>query len=167
MASNSAAAVKDESKTPKGDPEAEKLAALISGLEDVSEPDIAGWFKPVEGAEFAGNAVKVIQIDDDDDQPRDVLLVKLRAPCSAAVMEESPITVAAGEILAVGMRFGLQELLSYVEKQALVYAKATGKQKLKGGRSKWNWVIRADKKKRTAPVAPVARVSGGDSDGGF
>ena len=168
MASSSAAAVaEDESKASKSAPTSPDIESLISGLEDVSEPDIAGWFKPVEDAEFAGNAVKVIQIDDDDENPRDVLLVKLRVPCSAAVMEESPITVPAGEILAVGMRFGLQELLSYVEKQGLVYAKATGKQKLKGGRSKWNWVIRADKKKRTAPVAPVARVAGGDSDGGF
>jgi hypothetical protein len=165
MASNSAAAAKADAKGAA--PTNPDIEALISGLDDVSEPDIAGWFKPVEGAEFAGNAVKVIQIDDDDDQPRDVLLVKLKAPCKFAVMEESTVTVEAGEILAVGMRFGLQELLSYVEKKGLVYAKATGKQKLKGGRSKWNWVIRADTKKRTAPVAPTARVAGADADGGF
>lgn len=164
MASSNAARATDDKNAPKGNPEIE---ALISGLDDVSEPDIAGWFKPVEGAEFCGQAIKVIQIDDDDNQPRDVLLVKLKAPCSAAVMEEVATTVKVGDILAVGMRFGLQELLCYVEKQALVYAQATGKQKLKGGRSKWNWIIRANKKNRTAPVAPTARVAGGDSDGGF
>jgi hypothetical protein len=164
MAKDTTSTKSSSNGAPTTNPEIE---ALISGLDDVSEPDIAGWFKPVEGAEFAGNAVKVIQIDDDDDTPRDVLLVKLKAPCSFAVMEESPITVPVGEILAVGMRFGLQELLSYVEKKALVYAKATGKQKLKQGRTKWNWVIRADTKKRTAPVAPVARVAGADADGGF
>lgn len=151
--------------TASANPEVE---ALISGLDDVSEPDIAGWFQPSEGAEFTGNAIKVIQIDDDDGNPRDVLLVKLKAPCATATLNAEPVTVTAGQVLGVGMRFGLQELLCYVEKQGLVYAKALGKQKLKGGRSKWNWKILADKKKRTAPVAATARVAGAESDtGGF
>lgn len=147
-----------------------EIEALISGLSDVSEPEIAGWFQPADGAEFAGNAMKVIQIEDDEGQPRDVLLVKLKAACSTATMNGEVLTVEAGQILGVGLRYGLQELLCYVEKQGLVYAKATGKTKLKGGRSKWNWIIRADKSKRTAPIVPTARVSGneGASDtGGF
>jgi len=146
-----------------------EIEALISGLDDVSEPDIAGWFQPAEGAEFCGNAIKVIQIDDDDGNPRDVLLVKLKAPCAAATLNGEPVTVDVGAVLGVGMRFGLQELLCYVEKQGLVYAQAINKMKLKGGRSKWNWKINADKKKRTAPVAATARVSGAESGetGGF
>jgi hypothetical protein len=147
------------------------VEALISGLKDVSEPEIAGWFQPKEGAEFVGNALKVIQIDTDDGQ-RDVLLVKLKMPCASATRagSEEVITLEAGQVLGVGMRWGLQELLCYVEKKGLVYAKATGKMKLKGGKSKWNWVIRADEKSKSAPVVPTARVSGADSHadtGGF
>jgi hypothetical protein len=146
-----------------------EIEALISGLDDVSEPDIAGWFQPIDGAEFCGNALKVIQIDDDDGNPRDVLLVKLKAACATATLNGEPVQVPAGSVLGVGMRFGLQELLCYVEKQGLVYAKALNKMKLKGGRSKWNWKINADKKKRSAPVAATARVAGGESSdtGGF
>lgn len=145
-----------------------EMEALLSGLADVSEPDIAGWFQPNEGAEFCGNAIKTIQIDDDDGNPRDVLLVKLKVACSTATMNGEVVTVEPGQVLGVGMRFGLQELLSYVEKQGLVYARALEKQKLKGGRTKWNWKISADVKKRTAPVAPTARVGGAEGDaGGF
>ena len=96
--------------------------------------------------------------------------MKLKAACATATLNGEPVQVPAGSVLGVGMRFGLQELLCYVEKQGLVYAKALNKMKLKGGRSKWNWKINADKKKRTAPIVPTARVSGSDSSdtgGGF
>ena len=147
-----------------------EIEALISGLDDVSEPDVAGWFQPATDAEFCGNPIKVIQIDDDEGNPRDVMFLKLKAPCATATLNNEIVTVPVGGVLAVGMRVGLQELLCYVEKQGLVYAKALNKMKLKGGRSKWNWKINADKKKRTAPIVPTARVSGSDSSdtgGGF
>lgn len=147
-----------------------EVEALISGLQDVSEPEIAGWFQPAEGAEFVGNVIKVISIETDDGA-RDAVLVKLKAPCTSASVTGSDevVTIDAGQVLAVGMRYSLQEILCYVEKRGLVYVKALNKTKLKGGRSKWNFVIRADTKAKTAPVAPTPRVAteGASDTGGF
>jgi hypothetical protein len=141
-----------------------------SNFEDVGTPDIDGWFKPEEGSKFLGQVVGRIQIENDDGKMRDVVLVKLEKPCASAVVEGEDATLDAGQVLGVGVRAKLTELLYYVEKKGRVYAKAVSKQKLKGGRTMWVFEVKGEKGKRANPPAPITRnsaASDGDSDVGF
>jgi len=139
-------------------------------FEDVGTPDVDGWFKPAEGAKFLGQVVGRIQIENDDGKMRDVVLVKLEKPCANAVVEGQDAELEAGQVLGVGVRSKLTDLLYYVEKKGRVFARVEGKQKLKGGRTMWLFTLKCEKGKRAAPPAPITRnsaASDGDNDVGF
>jgi hypothetical protein len=131
--------------------------------EDVGAPDVNGWFQVAEGASFTGKCVGRIQMENDDGMMRDVVLVKLDKPCTSAVFDGEAITVAAGEILGVGIRAKLSGLLEYVEKQGRVYVKALTKQKLKGGRTMWTFEAKGEPGKKAPPPAPSNRAAATDT----
>lgn len=127
--------------------------------EDVGAPDVNGWFQVAEGASFTGKCVGRIQMENDDGNMRDVVLVRLDKDCTSAVFDGEPVTVAAGEILGVGIRAKLTGLLEYVEKQGRVYVKAIAKVKLKGSRTMWTFEAKGEPGKKAPPPAPSNRAA--------
>lgn len=145
----------------------------FEGFEDQTTPEIDGWYKP----ELAYNASKKmgqivharvvgrITIENDDGE-RDVVLVKVFSPVKAQSTEEDrkEIELKKGDVLAVGIRYNLKELLSYVEHRGEVKFAATEKVKLKGGRTMWKFKF-GGKGKKSAPPAPRA-LTGRDGESG-
>jgi hypothetical protein len=146
------------SKNKQQDSNVKLDEAPPSGYEESSIPDIDAWFRPFDGAIVHGRIRGRIVITDDRDQPRDVVLIQLDRPVKA-VLDEEEVTAEAGQVLAVGVRAKLTEMLYYVEHKGMVWFKVLGKQKLRGGREMWTFDLRFKGKKSTQPIAATPRVA--------
>jgi hypothetical protein len=147
-----------KSKNGTGAPEV-SYEDFEKGLEDVGNPDVDGWYKPEKGSRFAGRVEGRFTIVDPSDEgsTRDVVLVRLAVP-TKAVLNDQEIQLGAGQVLAVGIRAKLGELLHFVDKRGKVMVECLGQQKIKGGRTMWQFKVKGEAAKRSAQV-PIARGS--------
>lgn len=137
----------------------------LEGFEDASTPSVDGWWNNEVGLSFYGQLVGTFRIPGDEEmKDRDVVLVRLRAPCKAQKEKDGgPIRLEPGQVLGVSLSYGLRSLLEYVEHKGIVFAKATGQKKV-GRRPKPMWVYELKVKgRKTAPVAPAVRGSEEDN----
>ena len=147
---------KNAGKTPAGKPAAADPATAWAlgdeapeGFTQVDLPDLDGWFTPEKfpNGIVAGKIEGAFPIKVHDDDmgvtiTRDNILVRLMRPCGA-IMNEQPIELQPGQVIAVGIRRALVELLDYVEHKGLVWIKPLKKTKLSKGRTLWKFEVRA------------------------
>ena len=128
-----------------------------AGFEDITLPELEGWYKPEKGKGFDGKIVGRIAIPDARrGGDRDVVLVRLERPCSSCSHpddSEQIVTLQPGQVLAVGIRYKLTELLEFVEHKGSCIVVASGKKSIGNGQTMWQFKI-ACKGKRAAPPAP-------------
>jgi len=114
--------------------------------------EIDGWYEPQEGVIAAGLLVGTLIIhDDEEDEDRRVALIELKRPIRAK-LDDRPIELEPGKVLAIGERAKLAPLFTY-QNGARVWLKPTGKKKLSGKRSPmWQFDLVVDGKEK--PAAP-------------
>ena len=118
-----------------------------TGYQNEAPPSIDGWYSPAvaydEGRKIGqtvkGQCVGLITLPGDDDRnmgPRDVVLVKLAEPCKADAGDgkQTVIDMKPGEVLGVGIRHNLKEMLNYVAHKGHVKFRATERENIGGGR---------------------------------
>ena len=135
----------------------EELEAQLDARKDIvslDTPDLKGWYDPEKGDPVYGQIVGAFSIKDENGNLRDVLIVILLRDCRA-VDNQSEVVVKAGDALGLGVRADLSNLMYYVESQAVIFVKPTGKKKLRGKRSMWQFKTRvvsgAKSEKRFSP----------------
>lgn len=152
-----AAAAKTEEKPVTTAP----AAAPPKGFEEITIPEIDAWYNPREGVVFTGQIVHYIEISDPKpDRPkRPVVLVKLSEPtdCGVKAGDKSgkPVQLAAGQCLAVSIRYRLNDLLNYVEHKGECWVQAIDKKDIGRGQTMWNFRV-ATRGKKAPPPAPAA-----------
>ncbi len=119
--------------------------------------EIDGWYEAAVGLIVAGIIVGTLIIDDEDDngnpQRRKVSLIELKRPCRAK-LDDKPVDLTVGQVIAVGTRAKLEPLFDY-EDGAKVWLCATGQKKLKGKRSAmWMFELVIDGKLKPVQAAP-------------
>ncbi len=72
--------------------------------------------------------------------------MRLERPCDAIVGERT--TLGLGQVLGVGVRGKLVELLAYVEERGRVFVKTEGQHRLKDGRKMWLFTVKGEPGKR-------------------
>jgi len=115
--------------------------------EEVSVPDIDGWYSPEAGeVGWVGRIVGMFNMKDafNEGKTRTVVVVRLLSNCSSAVDgdEGEPVELQAGQAMAVSIKAKLVALLDYVEKRATVGVRAVEKKNLARGRSMWVFAIK-------------------------
>lgn len=119
--------------------------------------EIDGWYEPAIGLIVAGVLCGAIKIEGEDDrgnsESRMVALIELRRPVKAK-LDDKPVELTVGQVIAVGERAKLQPLFQY-EDGAKVWLAATGQKKLKGKRSAmWMFELVIDGKPKPVTAAP-------------
>jgi len=131
--------------------------------EEVSIPDIDGWYSPEEGeAGWVGRIIGAFRMKDafNEGRMRDVVVVRLLSTCSSAVdADGEPTVLEAGNSMAVSIKAKLASLLEYVERHGTVGVKAIDKKKLDKGRSMWVFAVKGQ------PGARVQRESSQSASG--
>ena len=124
------------------------------GWQESGRPDLEGWWVPQEGRTFQGKIISSFKFED-----RSVLLIRLTKPCMAGDPSEKDadglskmIRLEPGQVLAVGISYKLQDLLSYVENQGECWVKCGAKKKIKGGHTMWSYEVKVKGKRSTPPV---------------
>ncbi len=144
----------------------EDVVKGLGGLEDITVPEIEGWFKPDTGAVLAGQIVHYIEIEQKDGA-RKVLLVKLLAPCKNVIKDgdktQTAVTFEKGQVVGVGVRHKISSLLDYVANKGIIAIQATEKQNIPGGKTMWKFNVRAKGVKAPLPV-PARTSAGTDQD---
>jgi hypothetical protein len=132
--------------------------------ERIDRPDVDGWYKPEVGLVFVGKLVGSFPVlDKKTNQVRQVALVKLYKPCKAYhVGNETPFNLKADQVLAVGVRFKLQDLLPYVEGKAEVWVRADKQVSIRGGQTMWNFTVVVEKGARKSAVVNTQQPESGD-----
>lgn len=115
--------------------------------EQISRPDIDGWYDPKFSMEkkqpLVGQVSGHMVIDDDaNDGKRDIIIVTLAVPITAKEGGK-PVELKAGQSIAVGVRHGLAGLFECIENKCKVMVKAEGQENLKGGKSVWKFDMRS------------------------
>lgn len=128
------------------------------GYDTIGRPDIDGWFDAKPGFGFVGKIEAAFNYKTDRGNLRDVVLVRIEKPARAVLKDQGgdPFLLEPGKILAVGVSYGIEQMLEYVENNGLVWAKVLERKKIDGGKSVIKWDCRV-KGKRTAPppTAPI------------
>lgn len=124
------------------------------GWQETGRPDLNGWWVPQEGRVFQGKIISSFKYED-----RPILLVRLTKPCMAGDPVEKDadglskmIRLDAGQVLAVGVSYKLQDLMSYIEYQGECWVKCGSKKKIKGGHTMWSYEVKVKGKRSTPPV---------------
>jgi hypothetical protein len=129
---------------------------------DAGTVNVDGWWKPSVGSIVAGQLIKRLTIaDQNNGMSRDVVLIRLSHDTTDAMINQNEVMLRKGQIIGVGVRYDLQEMLEYVEHQGYAWVKATEKISIGGGKSKWNFEAKY-RGKRSAP--PQAMAQSGDTD---
>lgn len=148
---------------------ADDVDAMFEGGTRIGAPDINGWFDAKEvGAECVGKIVYAMEFKGvrEDDRPRKAVLIELLRDCKFAVMDQQPITLKKGQVLAVGVSAALKDLLYYVEHHGVVKVTYTGEKKLERGRKVKKFeVIGAKGAKRSMKPFFVSRIEEASTDG--
>jgi hypothetical protein len=114
--------------------------------EEVSVPDIDGWYSPEAGeAGWVGRIVASFRMKDsfNEGKTRDVVVVRLFSNCSSAVDSDGePVILEPGNTMAVSIKAKLLDILDYVEKRGTIAVKAIEKRPLAKGRSMWTFSIK-------------------------
>ncbi len=116
--------------------------------DDIGEADIDGWYDPNKGVEaqtVVGKILSYLPLPDTEhggDRPN--VLITLERPC-LAVKNQEAITLQPGQVIAVGIRVKLIDLLYYVEGRYRVFVQVTEKVKLTKGKSMWKFRMKAEK----------------------
>ncbi len=114
--------------------------------EEVSVPDIDGWYSPEQGEKgWVGRIINQFRMKDafNDGKMRTVVVVRLLSDCASAVdADGEPATLEAGQTMAVSIKAKLADLLDYVEKHGTVGVRAVEKKALTKGRSMWVFSIK-------------------------
>lgn len=126
----------------------------------VGTPDIHGWWRPKEGSVVMGRLVGRLTIDDESGG-RDVILMQLMYDCSDATLNQQPTSLKKGEVLGIGVREKIRDVLSYVEHQGVAWIKAVEKVNIGNGRTMWKFETRC-KGMRAVPPAPAPAKSVSD-----
>lgn len=117
--------------------------------------EIDGWYEPVEGVIVAGIILEYLTINDEDDGPRECCIIELKRPVTAK-MNEKPIELEPGHVLAVGFRAKLAPLFKY-DAGAKAWFVPTGRKKLSGKRQPmWQFKTVCDGPFRPLGTTPVA-----------
>jgi hypothetical protein len=119
-------------------------------LEDVSRPEIDGWWEAKEKRSFYGTMAGSFNYVSRRGQTIHVGLVRLLKPCLANV-EDGQVTLEPGQVLGVTLTYQLRDLLSYVETKGKVFATCTGKKDLGGDSSMNTYEVKGEKGKRRTP----------------
>lgn len=160
-AGSGAAAVATSTENPAPAPEL-SFDDLAKGFEDITVPEIEGWFKPEVGALLAGQIVHFIEIEQkatDGGEPgmRKVLLVRLSHPCKNIIADGdksgNPVTFEKGRVVGLGVRHKITQCLDYVAKKGTIVVQATEKENIGGGRTMWHFKVAAKGEKAPLPVA--------------
>jgi hypothetical protein len=125
------------------------------GFTDETKVNIDGWYSPVKGKAFMGQLVGRVQFEDEDGANRDNVLVRLSKPFDAVQKGGETVKLEVGQVLAVGIRANLKELLSYVEHRGTCFVGAMGQKKIKAGRTIWEFKVLC-KGKKSNPPTPVS-----------
>lgn len=126
----------------------------MRGFEDVTTPDIDGWYDPntYKGA-VIGTMVGAFAIRGDNGT-RTVAVLKLQKSAGAMVDGEEG-ELEKGQHIGVGIRSKLGEIMYRVNN--IIYLKPTEKVKLKGGKTMWKFDLRAKGRRSDKPFAVAAR----------
>jgi hypothetical protein len=127
---------------------------------DTLSYDIAGYWRPIQGAVIMGT-IRGTQVRAAiGGGTRLLYLVELAQPCQAwAAGDEEASEFAAGDIIAVQETAAMRGLRDYVVHEGRVAIKVLAKVKLSGGRTMWKLDVKASGKKATLP----AQVTMGDT----
>ena len=121
------------------------------GYRDVSRPSIAGWYTAAEKNSIEGTIVGFGEFEGKFG-PRRICAVLLSGPCNA-VMKKSPVTLVAGEIVAVGHRYGIGQLWQYdVGTEVLI--EPLGLKALDDGRKVWEFFVAVQNDAKLRLVQP-------------
>lgn len=134
---------------------------------DESMLEVHGWWKAEPGLRFTGTIVGAFQIAQKD-RKRAVVLVKLARP-TKAVMDKKPIRLEPDQVLGVSINHSLTPMLSYVEKNGLVWAMVKGQKDVGQPQPMWVYELKM-KGEKTAPPAlgtPVDIDAQGDEGDDF
>lgn len=148
-AAKTAAAATAATNTTVAKPEAPKPP---KGFVMGGTPDIDGWYEPRINEVLYGQICGAIKIADEKSKSgfRDVVLVRLIEPIKA-VQDKTPVDLEAGQVVGVGIRHQLADMLYYVESRGKVWALAKEKVSIGGGQTMWKFDIAFDGEKRVPP----------------
>jgi len=123
-----------------------------AGFQSASMPDIDAWYNPTPGMVLYGTIVGAIKIPDDKSNTgyRDAVLVQLKEPITA-VKEQQPVKLEAGQVIGVGIRHQLGEMLYYVEHRGDVWCLAKDKVSIGHGQTMWKFDLHFKGKKSNPP----------------
>lgn len=127
------------------------------GMKKLVTSSVDGWYEPVVGEEFRGKVVSAFRIASSKEgmKDRDVVVVEVSRPCSALGAGEKDkgkrVELRPGQLLGVGIRFQLVELLYYVEHQGTCAVKAVGKKSIGRGQNMWEFEVYVDGKRANPP----------------
>jgi hypothetical protein len=115
-------------------------------------PDIEGWFKPEKGMVLFGTICGAIQIPDEKapNGKRDVVLVRLKEACKA-VLDQTSVLLEPGQVIGVGVRHQLSEMLYYVESKGDVWAYAKEQVSIGHGQTMWKFDVAYKGERRIPP----------------
>lgn len=149
-----------------------------AGYQNEAPPSIDAWYSPEiaynektkKGQVVKGQCVGFITLAGDSDNgmgERDVVLVKLAEPCKADAGDgnKTVIDMKPGDVIGVGIRHNLKEMLNYVTKKGHVKFRATEKEKIGKGRSMWHFDF-IGKGEKAPPPRPV-ETTGKAPEGGL
>lgn len=162
----SAKAVSEEAPDPKN---VAVDDSAPEGFESIGRPEIDGWYKNVKDTIVKGQICghMTVRSKKPGEGPRDVVLVKLAAPCKGYQKgDDTGKVLPVGSVLAVGISFGLQGLLNYVEHSGYCWFKALGKKDIGGGQTVAKFDVKVKGKKAPLIRSQVAEASSdvGDDD---
>lgn len=132
--------------------------------EDLSLPEIDGWYDPEtamnKGQPLIGRICGHMVVQGDQG-PRDVVLVRLQLPI-ITMKDDSEHPLKVDDVIGVGVRYGLRPIMDYVEHRGRLMVKASGKNKLKGGKSVWKFEVKCLGKKSQMALASAPTSSDDD-----
>lgn len=129
----------------KGEEAATKDGPEGDGWDDVGTPELEGWYKPEAGLVVQGKVVGRMKVNGQDGE-RHVVLVRLAKACKAQSPERGSkemITLQPDQVIGVGVRHRLRDLLLCVKNELEVWFKALGEKSLAGGKSIWEFDVKS------------------------
>lgn len=134
------------------------------GWQDEGSAQVDGWWAHETLAPIRGQLTRAFEVDDKQGKSGDkraIVVVKLTHPTAARVpgaekvdgKPPAPIRFEPGALIGVSVRTVFLDILQYVETQAMVYLKATGKKPVKDrpGQEYWMFDFKVQGQKGAPP----------------
>jgi len=137
----------------------EEYSGPPAGFTDESRPDIDGWLKADTGVVLFGKIVSFfsfVQDMGDGERTREVVCFSLLAPITALLNEE-PVRLEKGQILAASMIHCLEPIRAYIEKRGVVWVKFKDKESIGRGKKVWKVEGPFCKGEKSKPVRAAAQ----------